>query len=153
MVCVLAPVCAPPTNNVLRAATCCWSASCCPATSSPCTSTASQALLGWWDARRGAAVSPVGNRSDDMAAIQMPFACKLLFQELQAMNVVASHLAQAALILKVLGVCTGRSIVELQDAGWQQPDAQASRCTCEPMHAAAARLPLIRDLCRCAQLF
>lgn len=45
-------------------------------------------LLGHWDANRGCAVSPVDGSSDSMAAIKIPYACKLLFQELQSMNIV-----------------------------------------------------------------
>jgi DNA-directed RNA polymerase beta subunit len=45
-------------------------------------------LLGWWDAARGCAVSPVDRSSEHMATIKIPYACKLLFQELQSMNIV-----------------------------------------------------------------
>lgn len=45
-------------------------------------------LLGWWDAQRGTAVSPVDRSSEHMATIKIPYACKLLFQELQSMNIV-----------------------------------------------------------------
>jgi len=33
-------------------------------------------------------VSPVERISDHMATIKIPYACKLLFQELQSMNIV-----------------------------------------------------------------
>jgi DNA-directed RNA polymerase III subunit RPC2 len=45
-------------------------------------------LLGWWDGNRGCAVSPVDRSSEHMATIKIPYACKLLFQELQSMNIV-----------------------------------------------------------------
>jgi DNA-directed RNA polymerase III subunit RPC2 len=45
-------------------------------------------LLGWWDAARGTAVSPVDRSSEHMVTIKIPYACKLLFQELQSMNIV-----------------------------------------------------------------
>ena len=45
-------------------------------------------LLGWWDGTRGCAVSPVDRSSEHMATIKIPYACKLLFQELQSMNIV-----------------------------------------------------------------
>ncbi|WIA33788.1 hypothetical protein OEZ86_006901 [Tetradesmus obliquus] len=45
-------------------------------------------LLGWWDGNRGCAVSPVDRSSEHMASIKIPYACKLLFQELQSMNIV-----------------------------------------------------------------
>ncbi|KIZ03284.1 hypothetical protein MNEG_4679, partial [Monoraphidium neglectum] len=37
-------------------------------------------LLGYWDNRRGCAVSPLDGSSEHMAAIKIPYACKLLFQ-------------------------------------------------------------------------
>jgi hypothetical protein len=37
-------------------------------------------LLGYWDAARGCAVSPLTRSSEHMAAIRIPYACKLLFQ-------------------------------------------------------------------------
>lgn len=37
-------------------------------------------LLGYFDAARGCAVSPVTRSSEHMAAIRIPYACKLLFQ-------------------------------------------------------------------------
>mmetsp|Transcript_10383 Transcript_10383/g.31241 ORF Transcript_10383/g.31241 Transcript_10383/m.31241 type:complete len:1166 (-) Transcript_10383:34-3531(-) len=45
-------------------------------------------LLGYWDANRDCAVSPVTRTSEDMATIKIPYACKLLFQELQSMNII-----------------------------------------------------------------
>lgn len=45
-------------------------------------------LLGYWDANRGCAVSPLDGSSEHMASIKIPYACKLLFQELQSMNIV-----------------------------------------------------------------
>jgi hypothetical protein len=45
-------------------------------------------LLGYWDAQRNCAVSPVDKRSESMTSIKIPYACKLLFQELQAMNII-----------------------------------------------------------------
>lgn len=45
-------------------------------------------LMGYYDAGRGYAVCPSTKLPDKMAKLQMPYACKLLFQELQAMNIV-----------------------------------------------------------------
>ncbi len=45
-------------------------------------------LLGWWDAFRNCPVSPLDKSSDHMATIKIPYACKLLFQELQSMNII-----------------------------------------------------------------
>lgn len=45
-------------------------------------------LLGYWDANRACAVSPLTRSSDHMATIKIPYACKLLFQELQSMNII-----------------------------------------------------------------
>jgi DNA-directed RNA polymerase III subunit RPC2 len=45
-------------------------------------------LLGYYDAARGCAVSPVSRESTNMASIRIPYACKLLFQELQSMNII-----------------------------------------------------------------
>lgn len=45
-------------------------------------------LLGYYDGARGCAVSPLDGSSEHMATIKIPYACKLLFQELQSMNIV-----------------------------------------------------------------
>ncbi|GAX73919.1 hypothetical protein CEUSTIGMA_g1369.t1 [Chlamydomonas eustigma] len=45
-------------------------------------------LLGYWDANRNCAVSPVTRSSANMATLKIPYACKLLFQELQSMNII-----------------------------------------------------------------
>ncbi|BDA40723.1 DNA-directed RNA polymerase III subunit RPC2 [Coccomyxa sp. Obi] len=45
-------------------------------------------LLGYYDANVGCAVCPSTKSSDDMATLKLPYACKLLFQELQSMNIV-----------------------------------------------------------------
>lgn len=45
-------------------------------------------LMGYWDAQRDCAISPVTRTSENMAAIKVPYACKLLFQELQSMGIV-----------------------------------------------------------------
>lgn len=45
-------------------------------------------LLGYYSAARGCAVSPVDKSAENMATVTIPYACKLLFQELQGMNIV-----------------------------------------------------------------
>ncbi|GMH45532.1 hypothetical protein BSKO_13489 [Bryopsis sp. KO-2023] len=45
-------------------------------------------LLGYYSPARGCAVSPVDKSSEHMATISIPYACKLLFQELQGMNII-----------------------------------------------------------------
>ncbi|CAD7700122.1 unnamed protein product [Ostreobium quekettii] len=45
-------------------------------------------LLGYYSASRGCAVSPLDKSSKHMASLTIPYACKLLFQELQGMNIV-----------------------------------------------------------------
>ena len=37
-------------------------------------------LLGYWDKARGHAVCPSTKSADHMARLQLPYACKLLFQ-------------------------------------------------------------------------
>ena len=45
-------------------------------------------LLGYFDARQGRALCPSLKVSDHMATMKLPYAAKLLFQELQSMNIV-----------------------------------------------------------------
>jgi DNA-directed RNA polymerase III subunit RPC2 len=45
-------------------------------------------LMGHYDARQGRAVCPALKTSDAMATMKLPYAAKLLFQELQSMNIV-----------------------------------------------------------------
>ena len=45
-------------------------------------------LMGYYDANVGYAVCPSRKVPDDMARLKLPYACKLLFQELQSMNIV-----------------------------------------------------------------
>ncbi|MEW5318770.1 MAG: hypothetical protein WDW38_009963 [Sanguina aurantia] len=45
-------------------------------------------LIGYYDANRACALSPIDRTSDNMATIKIPYACKLLFQELQSMNII-----------------------------------------------------------------
>ena len=44
-------------------------------------------LLGYLDANLGCAVCPSLKTGDQMTAMKLPYACKLLFQELQSMNI------------------------------------------------------------------
>jgi DNA-directed RNA polymerase III subunit RPC2 len=53
-------------------------------------------LMGYFDARLGVAVCPSTKSPAHMASMKLPYACKLLFQELQSMNIVPRlHLAEA----------------------------------------------------------
>ena len=45
-------------------------------------------LLGYYDAHTGCALCPSTKSSDQMATMKLPYACKLLFQELMSMNIV-----------------------------------------------------------------
>ena len=45
-------------------------------------------LMGYYDANVGYATCPACKAPDDMAKLKLPYACKLLFQELQSMNIV-----------------------------------------------------------------
>lgn len=53
-------------------------------------------LMGYYDAWLRVAVCPSTKSPDHMASMKLPYACKLLFQELQSMNIVPRlHLAEA----------------------------------------------------------
>lgn len=43
--------------------------------------------MGYYSPGRGCAVSPLDKSSEHMCTIAIPYACKLLFQELQGMNI------------------------------------------------------------------
>ena len=45
-------------------------------------------LLGYYNAKLGFACCPSTKSSEHMAKMKLPYACKLLFQELQSMNIV-----------------------------------------------------------------
>lgn len=45
-------------------------------------------LLGYYNANLGFACCPSLKTPDHMAKMKLPYACKLLFQELQSMNIV-----------------------------------------------------------------
>ncbi|KAK9824521.1 hypothetical protein WJX72_011068 [[Myrmecia] bisecta] len=45
-------------------------------------------LLGYYNAHLGCAVCPSTKSSEHMATMKLPYACKLLFQELQSMNII-----------------------------------------------------------------
>lgn len=45
-------------------------------------------LLGYFDAHTGTACCPSTKSGADMQKMKLPYACKLLFQELQSMNIV-----------------------------------------------------------------
>jgi len=45
-------------------------------------------LLGYFDANLGFPVCPSTKSTDQMATLKLPYACKLLFQELQSMNII-----------------------------------------------------------------
>ncbi len=45
-------------------------------------------LLGYFDAEKKYPVCPSTGSPEHMATMKLPYACKLLFQELQSMNIV-----------------------------------------------------------------
>ena len=45
-------------------------------------------LLGYYDANMGTPCCPSTKSSSEMQTMKLPYACKLLFQELQSMNIV-----------------------------------------------------------------
>ena len=45
-------------------------------------------LLGYFDANVGYAVCPSTKSPEQMATLKLPYACKLMFQELQSMNII-----------------------------------------------------------------
>jgi DNA-directed RNA polymerase III subunit RPC2 len=45
-------------------------------------------LMGYWDALSRRALCPSTKSPEHVATMRLPYACKLLFQELQAMNIV-----------------------------------------------------------------
>ena len=45
-------------------------------------------LMGYYDAKLGYPVCPSTKSPDHMATLKLPYACKLLFQELQSMNII-----------------------------------------------------------------
>eukprot|EP00891_Asterochloris_glomerata_P000044 jgi/Astpho2/44/e_gw1.00001.71.1_t len=45
-------------------------------------------LMGFWDAKRNMACCPSLKTDEHMAKLNLPYACKLLFQELQSMNII-----------------------------------------------------------------
>ena len=45
-------------------------------------------LMGFWDAQRNMACCPSLKTDEHMAKLNLPYACKLLFQELQSMNII-----------------------------------------------------------------
>ncbi len=45
-------------------------------------------LLGYYDANMGCALCPSLKTGEHMSSMKLPYACKLLFQELQSMNII-----------------------------------------------------------------
>ena len=45
-------------------------------------------LMGHHDKKIGQPVCPLTKKTDEIATMKLPYACKLLFQELQSMNIV-----------------------------------------------------------------
>lgn len=45
-------------------------------------------MLGYWSAELNQGLCSHCKSGDDVATMKMPYACKLLFQELQAMNII-----------------------------------------------------------------